>query len=303
MDITIYGWSTRRLWPWGLADWGGVGRIGSRSSAMAPIHDHDRATTIYRRTTRADDQSLPTMTGGEWPHPTPGGLGIFGDPLDGVAEPRCSRETIKGLCRRRMAVTSRTLASMASVDSAADHRGRDGSSGRAGAEAVVVGAVALKSACARSAAIVSRVQGVGSTIRLELALFDLAVCAEMVLLDLPFEQRVRRIAEYGFQVEIWNWTYHDIDALVQTGAQFSLDGLVTQLESFLTMTVLTPSFGARKSPSLSPSGSTAAVCWCSAPSSAPTACHCARYTRSPVQCGSTPIRRCAGRPSWASTQA
>ena len=43
----------------------------------------------------------------------------------------------------------------------------------------------------------------------------------MVFLDLPFEQRVRRIAESGFQVEIWNWTYHDIDALVQTGAQFS----------------------------------------------------------------------------------
>jgi hydroxypyruvate isomerase len=52
-------------------------------------------------------------------------------------------------------------------------------------------------------------------------LFDLAVCAEMVFLDLPFEQRVRRIAESGFQVEIWNWTYHDIDALVQTGARFS----------------------------------------------------------------------------------
>ncbi len=52
-------------------------------------------------------------------------------------------------------------------------------------------------------------------------LFDLAVCAEMVFLDLPFEQRVRRIAESGFQVEIWNWTNHDIDALVQTGARFS----------------------------------------------------------------------------------
>src|SRR4029077_7602115 len=43
----------------------------------------------------------------------------------------------------------------------------------------------------------------------------------MVFLDLPFEQRVRRIAESGFQVEIWNWKYHDIDALVQTGARFS----------------------------------------------------------------------------------
>jgi hydroxypyruvate isomerase len=52
-------------------------------------------------------------------------------------------------------------------------------------------------------------------------MFELAVCAEMVFLDLPFEQRVRRIAESGFQVEIWNWTRHDIDALARTGAQFS----------------------------------------------------------------------------------
>ena len=43
----------------------------------------------------------------------------------------------------------------------------------------------------------------------------------MVFLDLPFEQRVRRIAESGFQAEIWNWKYHDIDALIQTGARFS----------------------------------------------------------------------------------
>ena len=52
-------------------------------------------------------------------------------------------------------------------------------------------------------------------------MFNLAVCAEMVFLDLPFEERVRRIAEGGFQVEIWNWTRHDIDALVGTGAEFS----------------------------------------------------------------------------------
>ena len=65
------------------------------------------------------------------------------------------------------------------------------------------------------------IDAIGTAIRLEPALFDLAVCAEMVFLDLPFEQRVRRIAESGFQVEIWNWTYHDIDALVQTGARFS----------------------------------------------------------------------------------
>jgi hydroxypyruvate isomerase len=51
--------------------------------------------------------------------------------------------------------------------------------------------------------------------------FTLAVCAEMVFLDLPFEQRVRRIHELGFQVEIWDWSRKDIDALVATGATFS----------------------------------------------------------------------------------
>jgi len=33
----------------------------------------------------------------------------------------------------------------------------------------------------------------------------LAVCAEMVFLDLPFEERVRRIADLGFEVEMWGW--------------------------------------------------------------------------------------------------
>ena len=32
--------------------------------------------------------------------------------------------------------------------------------------------------------------------------FRLAVSAEMVFLDLPFEERVRRIDELGFEVEI-----------------------------------------------------------------------------------------------------
>jgi len=51
--------------------------------------------------------------------------------------------------------------------------------------------------------------------------FDLAVCAEMVFVDRPFEQRVRRIAELGFAVEMWSWPDKDIDALVATGARFS----------------------------------------------------------------------------------
>ncbi len=51
--------------------------------------------------------------------------------------------------------------------------------------------------------------------------FTLAVCAEMVFRQLPVVERVKRIAELGFQVEIWDWTKHDIDALKETGATFS----------------------------------------------------------------------------------
>ncbi len=51
--------------------------------------------------------------------------------------------------------------------------------------------------------------------------YRLAVCAEMVFLDLPFTDRVRRIADLGFDVEMWNWATKDIDALARTGATFS----------------------------------------------------------------------------------
>jgi hydroxypyruvate isomerase len=51
--------------------------------------------------------------------------------------------------------------------------------------------------------------------------FRLAVCAEMVFRDLPIEQRIRRIADLGFEVEIWGWTTKDIAALAKTGATYS----------------------------------------------------------------------------------
>ena len=51
--------------------------------------------------------------------------------------------------------------------------------------------------------------------------FRLAVSAEMVFLDLPLDERVRRIADLGFEVEIWDWTTKDIDVLARTGARFS----------------------------------------------------------------------------------
>lgn len=52
-------------------------------------------------------------------------------------------------------------------------------------------------------------------------MIELAVCAEMVFLNLPFVERVRRIHELGFAVEIWGWPGKDIAALAATGARFS----------------------------------------------------------------------------------
>src|ERR687898_1141455 len=58
--------------------------------------------------------------------------------------------------------------------------------------------------------------------------FDLVVCAEMVFVDLPFEERVRRISDLGFEVEIWDWTAKDVESLARTGAAFSsMTGYVT----------------------------------------------------------------------------
>ncbi|MRK03252.1 TIM barrel protein [Aeromicrobium sp. S22] len=56
----------------------------------------------------------------------------------------------------------------------------------------------------------------------------LAVCSEMVYTDLPHLERVARIRDAGFAVEIWDWTQKDADALVATGAEFtSMTGYVT----------------------------------------------------------------------------
>ena len=49
--------------------------------------------------------------------------------------------------------------------------------------------------------------------------FELAICAEMVFRDLPILERVRRIDELGFAVEIWSWHDKDLAALAATGAR------------------------------------------------------------------------------------
>jgi hydroxypyruvate isomerase len=51
--------------------------------------------------------------------------------------------------------------------------------------------------------------------------FRLAVCAEMVYGERPLIQRVERIHEQGFEVELWDTRGRDIAALTATGARFS----------------------------------------------------------------------------------
>ena len=52
-------------------------------------------------------------------------------------------------------------------------------------------------------------------------MFPLAVTTEMVFLDLPYLDRVRRIHELGFQVEMWDWTAKDLEAVAAIGATWS----------------------------------------------------------------------------------
>ena len=49
----------------------------------------------------------------------------------------------------------------------------------------------------------------------------LAVSAETVYVGLPFLERVRRIADRGLQVEIWDWSNHldDLDELAAMDAE------------------------------------------------------------------------------------
>lgn len=61
--------------------------------------------------------------------------------------------------------------------------------------------------------------------------FTLAVCAEMVFREFPVVERVRRLTDLDVQVEIWDWTKHDVDALVSLrrhGAVYSsMTGYIT----------------------------------------------------------------------------
>jgi hydroxypyruvate isomerase len=61
--------------------------------------------------------------------------------------------------------------------------------------------------------------------------FTLAVSSEMVFVDMPVAERVRRLTALDVQVEIWDWTRHDLDTLEMLrdeGAVYSsMTGYVT----------------------------------------------------------------------------
>jgi hydroxypyruvate isomerase len=52
-------------------------------------------------------------------------------------------------------------------------------------------------------------------------MFPLAVTTEMFWLDVPYLERVKRIADLGFQVEMWDWTTKDLPAVAALGATWS----------------------------------------------------------------------------------
>lgn len=51
--------------------------------------------------------------------------------------------------------------------------------------------------------------------------YQLAASAEMLFTDLSFEDRVKRIHDHGFLVEIWGWTNKNLKTLAATGATFN----------------------------------------------------------------------------------
>lgn len=64
-------------------------------------------------------------------------------------------------------------------------------------------------------------------------MFTLSVCADTVFLDLPFEQRVKQIAQAGFLIEFWGWQGRDLDALAADPAvQFAIINGVSQGSMF-----------------------------------------------------------------------
>ena len=114
--------------------------------------------------------------------------------------------------------------------------------------------------------------------------FKLAVSAEMVFLDLPFIERVKRIHALGFSAEIWGWADKDIQALAATGADFtSMTGYLTAPP---TPTASANCSTAPVSPWALPSASIAPASTCMARAWVKAACPCSpSATPPPGACG------------------
>ncbi|NNC22627.1 TIM barrel protein [Salinisphaera sp. USBA-960] len=58
--------------------------------------------------------------------------------------------------------------------------------------------------------------------------FTLAACAELIHVDLPLIERVRRLHDAGFAAELWDWAHLDLPAMRDTGATFtSMKGYIS----------------------------------------------------------------------------
>ncbi len=52
--------------------------------------------------------------------------------------------------------------------------------------------------------------------------FTFSACAEMLWREKPIEWRCAKLKDLGFQVGLWNWPAHDLNALEKSGATFSI---------------------------------------------------------------------------------
>ena len=52
--------------------------------------------------------------------------------------------------------------------------------------------------------------------------FQLSACAEMLWRDKPIEWRCSKLKDLCFDVGLWNWPEHDLNALQKSGANFSI---------------------------------------------------------------------------------
>ncbi|PKO06470.1 MAG: hydroxypyruvate isomerase [Chloroflexi bacterium HGW-Chloroflexi-3] len=88
-------------------------------------------------------------------------------------------------------------------------------------------------------------------------MFHLSVCADTIFLDLPFEERVKKIAEAGFMVEFWGWKGRNLDVFssdptiqvcgftgTQAGSCVHPEGLVDYLAGITETTTVAKKLGA-----------------------------------------------------------